>query len=171
MYRDFVRPTLINFKPVVDEMVIQEQASIERTIKRIQDANAELGGSKEGFYFDGQLYSHRKPFELRGMKIHPLDASLTSRAKSLQNRITRVKKDSVALLQGLAVVSKRCESRQQLRDALPDVLVRKVPELMRFTRKDEEGWVFKNDPKQMKQFQTTVVGIALRFEADRLMHS
>jgi hypothetical protein len=157
-------------RPTVNHMVQGEIVSIERSIERLAKMNAELGGMAEGYRFRGKLYSHRAPFELRGLHLKPIHQDLSSKAAAIENRLQRVKSSGKALLQGLTVVVTRCSTPQHLRDALPDCIVRRLGDLSELPRMDQEGWCVREEPRLHGQFQQTV-DIALRFEADRLLHS
>ena len=63
----------------------------------------------------------------------------------------------------------RCESPQDLRDALPEPLVRMFPTLSVLPRIRPEGWVIQENPELFDEFQN-VVNLVLHYQVNHLIY-
>lgn len=70
--------------------------------------------------------------------------------------VKNTEREHLRLRQGLAVLLSPCGSDQDIRDALPDVIVGFFPELNALPRFREEAWVFRDQPLKMHSHQQTV---------------
>lgn len=154
---------------LVEQVFSYEHGFIEEETKGLIIANQALGGTMNAFVFHGALHACVPQRTLRGIVVKPLHPSLEDRGERLLSRKTRVDRDHRRITNSLAVVTVKCRSRQDIRDALPETLVNLVPELSQIDRLREEGCLISDNQMLLKQFQDSVT-LLLDYQANRLIY-
>jgi len=160
---------MMSFTPIVHQLIEEERVGINNSIGRLVNDNSNKGGHPDAYRYDGKIWSEKAPHHLRGARILQIDPVLERQAAAISHRTARIKTDAVLLKHALSTVSVRCTNRQQLRDVLPDCLVRRIDVLANLNRTNSVGYIFEGDVALQKQFSDAVV-IALRLESNRLIN-
>lgn len=143
-------------KALLDHIFIAPEEDIQKRLSDLVERNANAGGSGPGFLHDGELVSPHKPASLRGLTILPIHESLEDAAEVFVKDREKLKQDRQRIELGFSVVSSKCRTSQDIRDALPDTLVALVPELNQIPRTRPEGFLFQNNTTLKAQFQTVL---------------
>ena len=139
--------------PVVTEIMTKERLRLKKVLASLVERNMELMDSKDGFLLYGEVYTHfpRKVVRHNDLKeIHP---SLRDEAEDYKNRQETLQRDSRRIRQALAVIVPRCESRQQIRDALPEAISSQITEFQGMERQNPEGFILEAMPHLKKQYE------------------
>lgn len=158
----------------VDELItslmgkeITRQAALTKELVQI---NREAGGTKYGFLYAGQIYSSLLPKHRRGMSFGPVVSQLEGEAAELRRLAVKLEADERKFRQSMSVVLSKCRSLQDVRDVLPEVVIRDVPKLQELSRIRAEGFLLQDHPVLKRQYDNAVE-IAKYYIANRLIYT
>lgn len=143
-------------KEIVDQLVkmifSSEDTRIAKYKLEMVKRNRELGGNKDGFFFQGILYSDmltHLSFKGDRGSIYP---ELEKEMLSFVNDINKINYDKVRINQALSLLIRDCKDNQDLRDALPNSLVSMVPSIANIPRQREEAYILKDNKRTYNQY-------------------
>ena len=169
-------PLYVNSLPEMMNQLVEDLFKVEltrlaRDLDEIVLENQKLGGTMNAFVYQGDIHSTLTPIQLRGIgPIAPLRGALEPQADIYLARLEKAKRDRQRVINSLAVVTRFCRSRQDVRDVFPETLVALVPSLREMERQRDEGFMLRNKPVLLKQFQETV-DLLLDYQANRLIYT
>lgn len=155
---------------VIIEMLVEEYTYQDQKLHELVRENQALGGTMNGYRYDGDLYTVTSYKDLRGIAIKDIHPSLAEKARVLVLRKERLKKDETKLRNALSTVLSKCQTLQEMRDVLPDVIANKINQFQSMERVQEMGHVLDTMPHLKTQFENAM-DIALRYHAARLLLS
>jgi hypothetical protein len=120
----------------------------------IQDDHQLRSGSR-AFMLDGRPIWNGDAQAARDKCKKPLHESQVEEAKFIQLQFTKVNLDKQRMTNFFAMLETRCESFQDFRDALPDMVVAVMehPNIKGLLRTREPGYVFMSSPVKFKVFE------------------
>jgi hypothetical protein len=111
--------TIIN--PIMAELTSIDKALVKDATIKLIAANYALGGDQYGFLQSGKFFTfHRLPPNYPKAMLHP---DLRKQGLALVARASMLNKDTWRITQGLAQILKSCVSNQDVRDALPAIVL------------------------------------------------
>jgi hypothetical protein len=137
---------------LVHNVLLEERKRQDEIKFKLIAQNHELGGHRYGFYFKSVLFLNVTPRYARGEPIKEIHLDLKEQAQSYWEMQAKLGKDERKLRQALSIVCAKCQSSQDLRDVLPDVLVNEIPEFKRHPRKNPTGFLLENHPLLHPQY-------------------
>lgn len=143
-------------KPLIRGLMEKEISRLHKIMTQLVVENHVLGGHKYGFYYFGVLYS---PYERRytaSQSLKAIHQSLTHQAHALYTASLKRQSDEQKLRQTLSVLLSRCNTRQDVRDALPEILGKLVNDLRTLPRSRPEGFVLNKTPHLREQYNTAL---------------
>lgn len=160
-------------KAIIDKALISmlsyEQGLLDKTLSNIVRENQNLGGTMNGFRFDGFLYCITNVSDMRFQNVKQLHQSLIQEFQTYLVRTQQLKKNINYIRNALSTVLSKCKHLQDCRDVLPDLLVNQIDELKTLPRIREEGFVLKNNPLLFKQF-TEAMDLVAHYHANKLLY-
>lgn len=162
-------PTQELVDPVLVEIFYTEREFLDRELINIVTENQSLGGTMNAFRFEGELYSLVNMRSIRGIDISYLHPSLEKAMKRYVKRTDQLQIDMKRLRHALSMVISKCRHHQDVRDVLPDVIANKIPAFQSLDRIREEGFVLRDKPELLAQFNEAM-DIALTYQANRLLY-
>lgn len=147
----------------------QETKGIAQERDFLIDQNTELGNPQQGFLL-GEGFFHKDSLtNLSGVTKKPLHFSLLDQGLGFLDRLAQHEIDKQRLTQGLAQFLKSCTSLQDVRDALPEMVVKEIPMLSALPRTRDEAWQIAGDQKRQDQWDKTRELILFHF-ANRMLY-
>lgn len=154
---------------VLSDLLQFERKRLEGVLEKILQTNRKHGRSGNAFIHQGQVYSLLPICQIRGEPITEPHPAVTEDLDYYLNQKEELIRSEQRLKQGLSVVVGRCKTIQDLRNALPDILVHELPSLRGLSRTEPEGAMLESRPKLREQFEQTI-DLALTFAAKRLFY-
>lgn len=153
----------------IEALFKSEAARIDKSVERLDRENREiLKTSNWGFMWQGQRFVPKNsPY--RVTNVFALDFSLRHEGNFLLKDIAQVGEDEQMIRETIALLIERCETEQDLRDALPDALVELSPKLMALPREREAGYTLRGNERALRQFTKILDKIHL-YAATRMMY-
>jgi hypothetical protein len=156
--------------PVLAEIFSNERKLLDKSLNNITKENQTLGGTMGCFRFNGEILSVT-PLRLNlGLIIKDIHPDLVGSAQRYTLRCEKLRADIQKLRHALSTVIGKCSHLQDVRDVLPDVIGNKIPELQGLDRLKPEGYVLRDKPSLLKQFNECME-IALLYQANQLIYS
>ena len=153
--------------PVLIKIFSEEREYLNNQFNVIIEENQAKGGSMSAFRYNGCSYTNASIKDTRN-DIRELDPTLHERFATYLEGMTQLQKDTKRIKNILSTVMRKCSHPQDFRDVLPDALSCDIPELSGMERIRDEGWVFRNEPMKLQQFQA-VMDLAINYIARRLI--
>lgn len=164
------KPAKITFiQTILSDLLDAEKNRLTAVLESLLKSNHECGGSSKAFLYKGQVFNLLPIAQVRGEKILPVKPTLHDEVEYLISLRSELTHTEQKLRQGLSVVVNKCQSLQDLRDALPDILVREIPSLRGLQRTRPEGYLLEHNQRLKEQFEK-VVDLALTFAAKRMLY-
>jgi hypothetical protein len=155
--------------PVLVEIFSGEKLHLNKVLDSILRENQQMGGTMNAFRYESHLYSSVDPKTLRSVSVSDLNSTLVKPVKRYIKDLNQLKIDMMKLRNALSMVLTKCHNIQDCRDALPDIISSKIPEMRGMERIKEEGHVLRNKPELLNQFKQ-VMEIGLYYQANRLIY-
>lgn len=147
-------PIPVYLREIMENLFKFEDTHHSRVVKQMVEKNAELGGPSEGFLYGGHFISvlegpARHAASTIKKKGHP---DLDEEARSYLAIKKKRDRDYQKISQALGIMLRPCKTYQDLRDALPEVLVWCCDAVRGIPRIREEGWTLHDRPLIQVQF-------------------
>lgn len=139
---------------------------IDQLCKRNQEARGDVS---TGFLYEGRYYKPSNVHVTPEVKKYPLHVSLQSEMDVLIRDRAVIDIDSSLIKQSFFKLLYPCTDGQQLRDALPEMVVPLVPYLQQYKRENLEAWTIQDDPRAMKQYNKVLSRIEM-YVAARMIY-
>lgn len=162
--------TVLQIIPIIIERFFKSELDRqEELIKNLIKKNSrEKGGSDVGFIYGTERYFVEKDPRVRGAKLSLIHPDLADDAGIVALMRRNLEKDRQKLRQSLSVVLSRCQSKQDVRDALPDVLGLEVDFVRGLKRTRQPEDLLQGEPMLQAQFHT-VLDIVNKYAASKLV--
>ena len=143
---------------MVNQFTIDEKNHIDQIVRDIISENTKLTG-KDGFYWNGRVLSNvqtQKGLGTMHLQKAPIHPSLKDKMLEAQSFWDRLTADKKKLTQGLAVLLRNANGKQEVRDALPELAVKMLDggRLLSLPRTQPELYTL-TSPLHRKQFKET----------------
>ena len=165
-YRDEYQTTVFDY---IHDMFQQEEKRLGKVLRNIVIRNANLGGHPHAYIFNNNIYSIIKIYVLRGQKIAPIDPSLEAEAAIYAAAIKTLDQDNKEIQAAVAVALQRCTTPQQIRDVLPETLIKNLPLFRGIDRQQEPGYLFHPASVQKRQFDQAM-NLAANYWVNMLLY-
>lgn len=151
------------------ELFAGERRRLNATLAKIRDQNNEIVGQElAGFLFEGEFYSPKGSTVIRGAKHTSLDIQLHEAARKYLKDKNKVEEDIGWIRQGIFQILSACSTIQEIRDTLPECLVKMVPDLIKLERTAPAGSSL-TDPLDREAFDHCLPKIQF-YSAARLIY-
>ena len=154
--REIVIPTDSRFYALLSRlnqaMYTPEVRRIQGDIDKLHEENQRLHRDQfDGFMYKGEFY---KPVDTpNGKGKRPsLHINLWARMDEILADRAQVAKDMALIKQSLFAVMVPCKTDQDIRDALPEPIVAKLPDLSGITRIRQEAYTIADDERALRQY-------------------
>lgn len=139
---------------IINGIFKPEKRRLAKLMDKIQDKHAELNGSR-AFILDGKPVFNGDAEAARNKYKKNLSSEFVDEARFIVKAQTKLNIDQQKITNLLSMVSTRCSSYADYRDALPDMVVELIgtPNIKGIPRTREAGYIFSSDPLKMKQFE------------------
>jgi hypothetical protein len=154
---------------IVGELFQRDKRRLNMHLEELIEANHQAGGPPHGFLFGGQFHTNLPLHQQRQAEKKLLAPALHVSGRAYMKDISQTNAEKGRLTQGLSILLAPCQGLQDIRDALPDVVVSLFPELSSLSRMREEGWPFRDKPLQMHAFKQTAEILGF-YVANRLLY-
>lgn len=150
-----VRTEIVN--AVISMVFGDEYARLSKLMDKIQDDHAQEHGCR-AFLLDGKPVWNGDAVAAKTKGKKPLREPLRDSARLIVNQMTKIKVDTQRFIQFCVVLEHHCDSYQDYRDALPELVVTHLdyPNIKGLSRTREEGYVFKSNPTKMKVYHSMI---------------
>ncbi len=147
----------------------EEERLFDEKVKLIQ-SNHLLGGGRYSYTVKGKIVVVN-PKAGRIEKYKPIHKSLLDQALKLQELEYKVMKARNIIFNSLSPLLVRCESAQDVRDALPNVVATRLYtlEIGGLDRTREQGYMFTSDPDKMRTYNN-MLEVLYYYMANRLVY-
>lgn len=122
-----------SIKKVLDVLLRNDRARLDELVKGIIADHVALTQT-DGFYFDGRVYTNVIGVPFATLQKQPIDPSLKPRMLVYIKQMREMDADEAKIGQGLAVLLRKATNDQDVRDALPEPLVKVLPHLSQYER-------------------------------------
>lgn len=152
-------------KVIFDHLLAAEMRRIESMLVQLNDKNSALkapAGSKfYGFVHMGKTYIPEEysyllphiPRQQRHKLIPPIALELAEEVGTFASEVAKLESDKTAIHQMLFKLLRPVTTMQELRDALPDCVATKLPQLASLQRQNPDPtWSIKNDPRALREY-------------------
>jgi hypothetical protein len=156
--------------PVLVGIFCDERKLLDTSLINLTKENQTLGGTMGCFRFNGDILTVNSLRLTLGSTIKDIHPDLVGSAERYTLRCEKLKADVKKLRHALSTVIGKCSDRQDVRDVLPDVIGNKIPALQGIVRLKPEGYVLRDKPVLLKQFNDCME-IALIYQANQLIYS
>jgi len=130
--------------PLIESLTAPVEKHIENLKKDLIEQNQRLGGPEDGFLFRGTFWTTIPKNMQYLAEKRMLHSSLHDDGTHLFERTEQLKKDRLYMIQALGILLRKCSTNQEIRDALPDVVMNYLPsEIASLDRKMSAGWPMK----------------------------
>jgi hypothetical protein len=153
--------------PVLVKIFTEEKQYLDGLFNDIIERNQAKGGSMNAFRYNGSSYTNTSIKDTRN-DIRELHPDLHAEFDTYLESLLQLQKDTNRIKNMLSTVMRKCAHPQDFRDVLPDALSCDIPELSELDRIRDEGWVFRQEPMKLQQFQA-VMDLAINYIARRLI--
>lgn len=139
---------------IINGIFKPEKHRLKILMDRIQDKHAELNGSR-AFILDGKPVFNGDAEAARNKYKKNLSSEFVDEARFIVKAQTKLNIDQQKITNLLSMVSTRCTTYADYRDALPDMVVEliKDTQIKGIPRTREAGYIFSSNPIQLKQFE------------------
>ena len=173
VYRPQTLMALVN--PILEVFLEKEKERLVGVLKALVLRNSELHGtqvvtSRYGFYYKGARFTNFTVPQLRGITLTEVHPDCIEEVDYYIACMKDVEAGHKRIKMGLAVIMNRCQSIQDLRDALPEALVSMLPNLRSLARNKPEAWVIQESPELTQEFNS-VIALINHFQINRLIFS
>ena len=142
--------------PLINSLVEFELKHLQEQEDSLILHHVQRGGDANGFMYLGKRYTKLPHHKLRGYPFKSIHESLFDDLQYHVSRFDTLKRNVSKIKQALTVVLPRCNNFQDIRDVLPEVFINDVPRLKQFERTREEGFLLKDSPVLLKQYQAAI---------------
>ena len=143
--------------PTLEKLFSKEkQANHDLIHKGILEKNVRLGGSNNGFSFNGVIFSELPIRWFRKEKPPLLHQELHADMRKALDDEERIRKNVQKTKQIMILGLTDCETYQDARDALPNCLQVVVEEIANLPRTREVGYNLVHNPMLLKQYKSMV---------------
>lgn len=104
------------------------------------EKNHEAGGSPDGFLYEGVYYNNLRATIFSKGKRGNLMPSMEPAMKQYLDDRKKIESDRAKVRQTLTLLILPCETKQDIRDVLPEILVENIPDLAALPRIREEAF-------------------------------
>lgn len=154
---------------LIKQVILKDVLRLRHQLETLLEANQGLGNSPIGFLFGGRFHSvYDKTTQAKAPK-KPIHPSLITEAQDYVDAERHLQQNVARMQAGLSLLLRPCETWQDVRDALPDVVKDELPELKELSRTRPEGWTLESFPLQRMQLQITCDLLAYHI-ANRLLY-
>lgn len=142
-----------NIRAITEEIfsVIERDMIFNETKFSARNAKIEPR-SPDGVIYRNVFFSHVEQRRRAGARYGPVAPSLKEEADTLVEIRNQYEKDKVKIRQGLALLLNKARTKQDMRDALPDFIVSRIPDFNGIERTREEAWTLLDSPIQKEQY-------------------
>jgi hypothetical protein len=167
--REYINPIQELINGLLEDLFSHETKSLSDLLQKIVIENQSLGGTMNVFLFESLHYSHLPPHLVKDVRgVRELHRDLHPKMQRYLLRLSKITRDKRFVTNAFSPLTQKCHSLQDMRDALPEVLISRVPTFSNLDRMRDEGWVIEDNPLLFKQFQEAV-DIVLTYQANRLI--
>lgn len=139
---------------------------IDQLCKRNQEARGDAG---TGFLYEGRYYKPSNVIVQPDVKKNPLHISLHAEMDVLIRDRAAIDIDQHLIKQSLFGLLYPCKTGQELRDALPDMLLPLIPFIQHHRRTDDEAWSIRDNPRAVRQYARVLPRIEM-YVAARMIY-
>ena len=156
--------------PLATALLRDEHIRLDNIKIDLIKRNHQLGNENLGYIHAGKTWSLFTPSALRqlGVTLKPIHLQLKPDAEELHQLYLKINDDWAKIHQSLTVVLGCCETRQEVRDVLPDNLSNLVAGVNKLPRTNEPGYLIQNNPILYKQYQKAI-DVAYYYTANKLI--
>ncbi len=142
-------------KYIVDSLTARDtERDYKRLMSLIQE-NSQQGGHQKGFIYGGDFYYDQDSTILERSEMKSLKLALkTEFVQFLQDR-RAFYKEKQKLTQGISNLLVGCKNEQDIRDALPEIMITSLDHDFPARRQKEEAWTLRNKPLQFNEYEQT----------------
>ena len=135
---------------IMEDLFKADKARLQRRLSR---ALAEVEGeaSNAAFHYKGKTYFVTGEPAMRGARVIDVPPAIIPQLESYLEDKNQVERDEAIIKQLVAALLHECENFQDIRDALPDVVVPQI--LAEKERTRPAGYPFQNNPRLLRQFK------------------
>lgn len=138
---------------MLDKLFEPEGRRLDALVAELDAANREIRGhTVMGFMHNGQVYVPRVAKTRQTGGYPALSFSLTNRAAAWNADMKQVGEDKQFIKQVLWLVTKDCQTLQDVRDALPESIVNLATGMENMPRTNEDGYTVKHDDRLYGQY-------------------
>jgi len=152
MGRSPIHPYLPLIPPLMESLMGVEKNRLKKAKAELVKKNHGLGGEELGFYYLDMRFSIADQRFQNGQTLPYVLPALNEEASELYEEIRKVEHDEQKLRQSLSVVVPKCNTLQEVRDVLPEIFIREVPQLRALERLREPGFILEEYPMLKPQF-------------------
>lgn len=136
---------------ILDILFSSEEKRLDKWVKELNQKNSDLNGRQlSGFWLRGRQF-----IALNGLikEVTHLKFELMDEGGKFYGEYTTVIQDKLRIRQVLAKLLIDLTSVQDMRDALPETIIRMIPELSRLKRQKPEAFSIKDNPQDLKAYK------------------
>jgi hypothetical protein len=140
---------------IAEQLCSRDKRRLETAKEELILSNLRTGGPACGFLFGGTFHTNLPLTDQPAAEKKLLHPSLHQAGREYMADVAATGREHMRLRQGLGLLLNPCQGDQDIRDALPDVVVGFFPELNALSRLREEAWVFRDQPLKMHSHKLT----------------
>ena len=154
---------------LVESLLKAERDRLNEVLGQILKLDQRAGNQGQAFLYGGRIFSLVPLAEARKTPIKPISRGLYGEVDYYLSEERALNRTAQRLRQGLSVVTTKCQTKEDFRNALPDILVREIDTLRNIPRTKPEGFMLDGNPRLHEQFKATV-DLALSYAARRMLY-
>ena len=140
-------------RPILADLFAKDSQVLRRDLEELIDANHQAGNPKEGFLLNGEFHTLMNSKSIPLENKRQIHVSLYGQTMAYIRQRDTCNKEKSRMTFGLVVLLTDCKTWQDIRDALPEILVKMVPGLTELKRTRQEAWTLEFKPLQQHQYQ------------------
>lgn len=169
------KPDLLrrNTETIVEHLFLADQKRVNKLILGFTDRISKVTGTRVYSYrYQGSWQipaEYRNTVKFSKMAPASVPPEMEAEASAIQRDYQTLVDDMASIRQLLTLLLEPCMTTQEMRDALPDCLAVLVPDLKSLSRRFEEAWSIRTDPRAMRAY-TKLLPKIQAYAAGRLLY-
>lgn len=150
-----------SLSPALADIIFQvDEQRLAEKLATIKTENIKLGGSFNGFTFNGEIYTELTPKQRRGMRFRELDPTLHADMRDYLATKKILEDDRIRVTQTFSAILIGCTSWQDVRDSLPEGLSEHISATKNLPRTREVAFNLAGNARAIRQFEKNSAIIA-----------
>lgn len=142
-------------KDIITALTENEHKRLKKFSETIVNKHCEFLPGTQGFYYEGRVFTNVEGVPFASLRKSPPAREIVPDLREYSKQLALVNREEEKLTQGLAMLLADARTEQEIRDSLPEPLIKAVlPNLVhRVKRIHDEAYLIAADARKMRQYE------------------